>query len=83
MIDKETGKGIFWSLVGAVAAGGAFTQKMPVGPDEWWQFGVGLVVATAAGLLLWKRNNGTDGERKTVLTEGERAVVRANKENEG
>lgn len=75
-MDKETKKGLLWSFIGAVATGTAFTQKMPATPDDWWVWGWGLMVATAIGMLQWKRNNGADQSRKTILSDEEREQLR-------
>lgn len=70
---NDTAQGVGVAFLTTLAAGGAFTQKIPSGPNEWWVFGMGMVVGTAVNFMLWRRQA---QDRKIVLTDAERDQLR-------
>lgn len=72
-------KGILISIGMAVGVGGAFTQAIPHGPDEWWKFAWGFAASVIAQYVLWKRQSPT-ADRKIVLNESERNELRVSQD---
>lgn len=72
-------KGILISIGMAIGVGGAFTQAIPHGPDEWWKFAWGFAASVIAQYVLWKRQSPT-ADRKIVLNESERNELRVSQD---